>query len=74
MTHDLLHGDLWAAVHDNVFLLAAVPTLAAFLLVRRARGRRALPAAAVPAVGGATPGGAGAGSFSHPTPPAEREG
>lgn len=50
MTHDLLHGDLWAAVHDNVFLLAAVPTLAAFLLVRRARGRRALPAAAVPAV------------------------
>lgn len=32
MTHDLLHGDLWAAVHDNVFLLAAVPTLAAFLL------------------------------------------
>lgn len=50
MTHDLLHGDLWAAVHDNVFLLAAVPTLAAFLLVRRARGRRSLPAAAVPAV------------------------
>lgn len=50
MTHDLLHGELWAAVHDNVFLLAAVPTLAAFLLVRRARGRRSLPAAAVPAV------------------------
>lgn len=50
MTHDLLHGDLWAAVHDNVFLLAAVPTLAAFLLVRRARGRRSLLAAAVPAV------------------------
>ncbi|EUA41236.1 hypothetical protein I549_3084 [Mycobacterium avium subsp. avium 2285 (R)] len=43
MTHDLLHGDLWAAVHDNVFLLAAVPTLAAFLLVRRARAGERCP-------------------------------
>lgn len=38
MTYDVVHGDLAAAVHDNVFVLVAIPMLAAWLLVRRARG------------------------------------
>jgi len=41
MTHDVLHGDFAAAVTDNVFLLVGLPLLAAFVLVSRARGRRA---------------------------------
>ncbi|MDD4867478.1 MAG: DUF2752 domain-containing protein [Mycobacterium sp.] len=45
MTHDLLHGDLAAAVNDNLFTLAAVPILAGWLLTRR-RGEEALPTAA----------------------------
>lgn len=39
MTHDVLHGDLAAAIHDNVFLLVGLPLLAAWLLVRRIRGK-----------------------------------
>ena len=39
LTHDLLHGDLMAGIHDNVFLLAGIPLLAAWALVRRAQGR-----------------------------------
>lgn len=38
MTYDVLHGDLAAAVHDNAFALVAIPMLAAWVLVRRARG------------------------------------
>ena len=34
MTHDLLHGDLAAAVVDNVFLLVGLPALLAWILVR----------------------------------------
>ncbi|OBK77987.1 DUF2752 domain-containing protein [Mycobacterium sp. 1164985.4] len=34
MTHDLLHGDLAAAVVDNVYLLVGLPLLLAWLLVR----------------------------------------
>jgi Protein of unknown function (DUF2752) len=34
MTHDILHGDLGAAVVDNVFLLVGLPMLFAWLLVR----------------------------------------
>ena len=34
MTHDLLHGDLAAAVDDNVFLLVGIPLLAAWILLR----------------------------------------
>lgn len=41
MTHDLLHGDVAAAVVDNVFLLVGLPLLAAWVLWRRAHGRRA---------------------------------
>lgn len=37
MTHDLLHGDLVAAVRDNVFLLVAMPLLAASVLLCRRR-------------------------------------
>lgn len=43
MTYDLLHGDLVAAIHDNVFLLAGIPLLVAWALVRRARGKALLP-------------------------------
>ena len=42
MTHDLLHGDLAAAVNDNVFLLVGIPMLAGWLLIRRGRGKPAL--------------------------------
>lgn len=45
MTHDLLHGDLLAGIQDNVFLLVALPLLAVWVLVRRARGG-ALPSRA----------------------------
>jgi Protein of unknown function (DUF2752) len=31
LTHDLLHGDLPAAVHDNLFLLLSSPVLAVFI-------------------------------------------
>jgi hypothetical protein len=47
MTHDLLHGDLGAAVVDNVFLLVGLPMLAAWLLVRWRRGQALLPAPAI---------------------------
>ena len=41
MTHDLLHGDLTAAVVDNVFLLIGLPMLALWWFWRRRRGQRA---------------------------------
>jgi hypothetical protein len=43
MTHDLLHGHLAASINDNVFLLIAIPLLAAWVLVRRYRGQSWLP-------------------------------
>ena len=42
MTHDLLHGDVSAAVTDNVFLLIGLPLLAGWALWRSRRGRPAL--------------------------------
>lgn len=48
MTHDLLHGHLTAAVNDNVFLLAGIPMLLAWVLVRLSRGKTALPTPALP--------------------------
>lgn len=45
MVHDLLHADFAAAVVDNVFLLFALPALAAWVLCRR--DRAPLPARAV---------------------------
>lgn len=43
MTHDLLNGDLAAAVVDNVFLLVALPALAVWLVVRWRRGLTLMP-------------------------------
>jgi hypothetical protein len=40
MTHDLLHGDLSAAVVDNVFLMIGLPLLAIWAVWRRRRGQR----------------------------------
>jgi hypothetical protein len=48
MMHDLLHGNLAAAITDNVFLLVSIPMLAGWFMLRR-RSRRAplpIPAAA----------------------------
>lgn len=47
MTHDLLHGDVAAAVADNVFLLVGIPLLALWFAVRWRLGRRLMPIAAV---------------------------
>jgi hypothetical protein len=47
MTHDLLNGDVAAAVVDNVFLLVGLPMLAAWLLVRWRRGEKLMPMPAV---------------------------
>ena len=41
MTHDLLHGDLAAAVVDNVFLLIGLPVLALWWFWRRRHSQRA---------------------------------
>ncbi len=45
MTYDVLHGDLPAAVVDNVFLLVGLPLLTLWWLLNRRRGR---PAFTVP--------------------------
>ena len=47
MTNDLLHGNLGAAVVDNVFLLAGLPLLAIWLVYRISRGERAFPLPAI---------------------------
>ncbi len=39
MAHDLLHGDLSAAVVDNVFLLVGLPSVAFWVLLRMRQGR-----------------------------------
>ena len=54
MTHDVLHGDLSAAIVDNVFLLFGLPMLAVWLLVRWRRGERLLPVPLMVTVGVAT--------------------
>lgn len=41
MTHDLIHGDLSAAVVDNVFLLIGIPLLAGWVVWRRKQGQSA---------------------------------
>jgi hypothetical protein len=47
MTHDLLHGDLAAAVVDNIFLLVGLPALLVWVVVRWRTGR---PIMTVPAI------------------------
>ena len=48
MTHDVLHGDLVAAINDNVLLLVGIPLLVGWVLLRRRRGKSpmTLPATA----------------------------
>ena len=45
-----IHGDLAAAVVDNVFLLLGLPLLAIWVLVRWRRGERLMPATAIATV------------------------
>ena len=47
MTHDLLHGDVAAAVTDNVFVLVGTPLLVLWLVVRWCLGRQLMPRPAV---------------------------
>ena len=53
MTHDVLHGDLSAAMVDNAFVLIGTPLLALWLLVRWRLGRTLMPVAAWVTVVGA---------------------
>ena len=41
MTHDLLHGNLSAAIVDNVYLLVGIPAVIAWILYRRHTGQPA---------------------------------
>jgi hypothetical protein len=50
MTHDLLNGDVSAAVTDNVFALVGIPILVLWLVVRWRMGRRLMPPPAVVAM------------------------
>jgi hypothetical protein len=50
MTHDVLHGDLAAAITDNVFLLVGIPVLAGWILLRHRRGKSLLPTPAAATV------------------------
>jgi hypothetical protein len=50
MTHDLLTGDIGAAVVDNVFLLFGLPVLLTWLVVRWRLGKKPMPVAATVAV------------------------
>ena len=47
MTHDLLTGNVGAALVDNVFLLVGLPMLFTWLLVRWRRGQKLMPTAAI---------------------------
>jgi hypothetical protein len=51
MAHDLLHGDVGAAVVDNLFLMVGLPLLVVWLLVRWRRGQRLMPIPAMVAIG-----------------------
>ncbi len=52
MTHDLLHGDLSAAVVDNVFLLVGLPLLGLWTLYRVRSGLRPFTPAVVAVIAG----------------------
>ena len=47
MVHDVLHGDLAAAISDNAFLLVGIPVLAGWILLRRRSGKSLFSAPAV---------------------------
>jgi hypothetical protein len=42
MVHDVLHGDLAAAINDNVLLLVGIPLLTGWVLARRGNWKWAL--------------------------------
>ncbi|WP_370328600.1 DUF2752 domain-containing protein [Candidatus Mycobacterium methanotrophicum] len=48
--HDILHGDLAAAITDNTFLLVGTPMLTGWFLLRRRSGNSLLPVPAVASV------------------------
>jgi hypothetical protein len=50
MIHDVLHGDLAAAIADNVLLLVGVPLLAGWALLRHRRGKSPLTIPAMAAI------------------------
>ena len=50
MIHDVLHGDLTAAINDNVWLLIGMPLLAGWMLLRRRSGKLPLTLPATAAV------------------------
>jgi Protein of unknown function (DUF2752) len=50
MVHDVLHGDLAAAITDNIFLLVGIPMLAGWILLRRRSEKSLLPMPAVATV------------------------
>jgi Protein of unknown function (DUF2752) len=50
MTHDVLHGDLLAAINDNVVLLVGAPLLAGWVLLCRRSGKWPLTLPAVATV------------------------
>jgi hypothetical protein len=54
MTHDLLHGNLSAAVQDNLFLLIGLPLLVLWTLWRVQRGRQVVTTALLVVLGVAT--------------------
>jgi hypothetical protein len=43
MVHDVLRGDLAAAITDNIFLLVGIPMLAGWILLRRRSDKSLLP-------------------------------
>ena|SRR5687767_8737514 len=47
MTHDLLNGDVAAAVTDNILALVGIPLLIVWLVARWRLGRRLMPRPAV---------------------------
>lgn len=54
MIHDLLHGQLAAAVMDNAFLLIGIPMLTVWILQSRRRGRTIAPTATLVVIAAVT--------------------
>ena len=50
MTYDVLHGDLVAAINDNVLVLVGIPLLAGWVLLPRRRGKSPMTPPAIATV------------------------
>ena len=50
MTHDVLHGDLLAAINDNVVVLVGIPVLVGWVVLRRRGGKWPLTLPAIATV------------------------